>query len=312
MNKKVIAYIMLTGSSVIFGFSFLLTKEALEHLKIFQMLGLRFLIAAVVMAILVLTRVIKIDLTRSKIKAMLPLVVLQPLVYFIGETYGIKLTSSSESGMMIAIMPIAIALFSIRVLKEKLFLRQWLAVLASVIGVAMIIGATGFGGTSGNILGYLLLLVAVAAEGLYAPLAKKMTSKCTPVEMTFLIVCGGAIAFNAIGLTEAAVAGEVGAYFTDALSADVMSGLLYLSVASSVVAFFCINYALSKVKASSSASFCNLTTVVSVLAGVALGGEKLQILQIAGMALILLSIWGIVSDGTPKIKEEVSEISLKS
>jgi drug/metabolite transporter (DMT)-like permease len=106
--------------------------------------------------------------------------------------------------------------------------------------------------------------------------------------------------------------GEVGTYFTDALRLEVLSGLLYLSVASSMVAFFCINFALSKVRACASASFCNLTTVVSVLAGVLLGGEELHMLQIAGMALILISIWGIVSDGTPKIKEEVSEISLKS
>lgn len=312
MNKKALAYVLLTGSSVIFGFSFLFTKEALAHLQLFQMLGLRFLIAAAVMGALALVRVIKINLTRPKIKAMLPLVLLQPVIYFIGETFGIKFTSSSESGMMIALMPIAIALFSIKVLGEKLVLRQWIAVLASIIGVAMIIGANGFGGTSGNLLGYLLLILAVVAEGLYAPLAKKMTEKLSPLEMTFLIICGGAIAFNAIGLTEAGIAGRVGTYFTDMFNVEVISGLLYLSVASSVVAFFCINFALSKVRASSSASFCNLTTVVSVLAGVSLGGERLHALQIAGMALIILSIWGIVSEGTPKIKEEVGEISLKS
>ncbi len=313
MNKKVISYIMLTGSSIIFGFSFLFTKDALTHLDLFQMLGLRFLIAALILTVLAFARVIKISLTRSKIKAMLPLVVLQPLVYFVGETYGIKLTSSSESGMMIALMPIAIALFSIKILNERLVLRQWIAVMASVVGVAMIIGANGFSGTSGNLLGYLLLLVAVAAEGMYAPLAKKhMATKCTPVEVTFLIMCGGAIAFNAAGLLVAAVAGEMRTYFTDALKIEVLSGLLYLSVASSVVAFFCINFALSKVRASASASFCNLTTVVSVLAGVLLGGEKLHMLQIAGMVLILISIWGVVSDGTPRIKEEVSEILLKS
>lgn len=312
MSKKAVAYILLTGSSVIFGFSFLFTKDALGHLGIFQMLGLRFLIAAAVMAALALTRVVKINLTKHKIKAMLPLVALQPVIYFIGETYGIKLTSSSESGMMIALMPIAIALFSVKILGEKLAPRQWAAVVASVAGVMLIIGATGFDGTSGSLPGYMLLMVAVIAEGLYAPLAKKMTRTCSAIEMTFMIICGGAAAFNAIGLTEAGIAGRAASYFTDMLSADVMPGLLYLSVASSIVAFFCINYALSKVKASASASFCNLTTVVSVLAGVALGGEKLHGLQIVGMALILLSIWGIVSEGTPRIKEEVSEISLKS
>jgi drug/metabolite transporter (DMT)-like permease len=302
---------MLTVSSVIFGFSFLFTKETLVHLEIFQLLGLRFLIAAVIMAALAAVRVIKIDLNAGKIKAMLPLVLLQPSIYFIGETYGIKLTSSSESGMMIALMPIAIALFSIKVLGERLVLRQWLAVAASVAGVAMIVGEGGFS-ASGNILGYLLLIMAVVSEGLYSPLAKKTTETCAPIEMTFMMICAGAVVFNIIGLAEAGMSGTVSSYFTDALDWNVLSGLLYLSVLSSVVAFFFYNYALSNVKASSSASFCNLTTVVSVLAGVLLGGEKLGALQIAGMALILISIWGIVNERTPKITEEISDITVKS
>lgn len=311
MNKKALAYIMLTVSSVIFGFSFLFTKETLAHLDIFQLLGLRFLTAAVIMVVLALTGIIKLKLSAYKIKAMLPLVLLQPSVYFIGETYGIKLTSSSESGMMIALMPIAIALFSVRILKERLVMRQWLAVAASVAGVVLIVGEGGFS-ASGNILGYLLLIMAVVSEGLYSPLAKRMTQTCAPIEMTFIMICAGTVVFNAIGLTEAAVAGTMGTYFTDALKPGVMPGLLYLSVLSSIVAFFFYNYALSKVKASSSASFCNLTTVVSVFAGVLIGGEKLNLMQAAGMALILISIWGIVSESTPRIAEETEGISIKS
>jgi drug/metabolite transporter (DMT)-like permease len=311
MNKKALAYVMLTVSSVIFGFSFLFTKETLAHLDIFQLLGLRFLLAAAIMAVLALTGVIKLNLSAYKIKAMLPLVLLQPSVYFIGETYGIKLTSSSESGMMIALMPIAIALFSIRILKERLILRQWLAVAASVAGVALIVGEGGFT-ASGNISGYLLLIMAVVAEGLYSPLAKRMTQKCAPVEMTFIMICAGAVVFNAIGLTEAAAVGTLGTYFTDALQPGVITGLLYLSALSSVAAFFFYNYALSKVKASSSASFCNLTTVVSVFAGVIFGGEELKLIQAAGMALILISIWGIVSERAPRISEEIADISIKS
>ncbi len=311
MSKKALALIALTVSSVIFGFSFLFTKETLDHLDIFQLLGLRFLFALIVMAIMALARIIRINLNRDKIKAMLPLVLLQPAVYFIGETFGIGLTSSSESGMMISLMPIAIALFSIRILKEKLTFRQWIAVFASVAGVGMIIGTAGFG-TSGNIFGYLLLIIAVTAEGLYSPLAKKMTEKCTPIEMTFMIIFAGAVLFNSIGLAQSGINGTIGSYFTDAFEPGVLAGLLYLSVLSSIGAFFCINYALSKIKASISASFCNLTTVISVIAGVLLRKEQLHALQVAGMVLILISIWGIVSERTPKIAEEVSEISIKS
>lgn len=298
MNKKTASILMLTVSSVIFGFSFLFTKETLSRLDIFQLLGIRFLAAAVIMGILAVTRIIKVKFTREKMKSLAILTFLQPVLYFIGETYGIKLTSASESGMMIALMPIAIALFSMLLLKEKLLIHQWISVAASIAGMALIIGAKGFQPGTGSLLGYLFLLAAVTAEGAFSPLSRKISARCSPIEITFAMMCVGAVFFNAIGLTEAGLSGTISAYFTDALDFGTAGGILYLAVLSSIVAFFMYNYALSNIKASTSASFCNLTTVISVLAGVAFGGEKLYPLQIAGMLMILLSIWGILSEGS--------------
>jgi drug/metabolite transporter (DMT)-like permease len=296
MNKKITAYIMLTLSSFIFGFSFLFTKETLQSLGIFQLLGLRFLVAVIIMILLAALGLIKIRLNREKIRSLALLTLFQPVLYFIGETYGIKLTSASESGMMISLMPIAIALFSRAVLKEKLVFHQWAAIAVSVAGMALIIGAKGFEPGSGSLLGYLFLLCAITAEGVYSPLSRKFSSQCSPIEITFAIMIIGAVVFNAIGLTMAGIDGTMGSYFSDALNFQTAEGILYLAVLSSIAAFFMYNYALSKVKASTSASFCNLTTVISVLAGVTIGGEKLYTMQIAGMLMILLSIWGIISE----------------
>ena len=295
-GKKLSAYAMLFVSAVIFGFSFLFTKEALLRLSIFQLLGLRFLIAALIMAVLALTGAIKVRYDRGKLKRLALLTVFQPVLYFTGETLGIRLTSASESGMMIATMPVAIALFSMLILKERLVFHQWASVAASVAGVLLITGAKGFTG-EGGVAGFLFLVFAIIAEGVFSPLSRKLSVECSPVEITFAIMCVGAVFFNAAGLAIAGSEGKAPEYFTDALSVEVGAGVLYLSALSSVAAFFMYNYALSKVKASTSASFCNLTTVVSVLAGVAIGGEELAPLQVAGMAVILLSIWGILKEG---------------
>ena len=53
--------------------------------------------------------------------------------------------------------------------------------------------------------------------------------------------------------------------------------ILYLSVISSVVAFLMINYALTHISVTITASFNNLITVVSVLAGVLLLHEPFSI-----------------------------------
>jgi drug/metabolite transporter (DMT)-like permease len=291
-NRNAVPYLMLTCTSVIFGFSFLVTRGALETLGEFQMLGLRFALAAIVMTVLAAVRAVKVRISRAKLKALLPLALIQSLIYFTGETYGIRLTSASESGMMIALIPIAIALFSVAILKESLTVRQWVSIGASVGGVALIVAAHGFSG-GGSALGYGLLLVAVTAEGLYCALARRVSTLCSPFELTLVTMWTGAIGFNIIGVSSAAAQGTLTSYLSAALTPGAYPGLLYLGLLSSIAAFFGVNYALSKIPASNTAAFSNLTTVVSVLAGALLGGETLYPLQIAGMTVILLSIWGI-------------------
>ena len=304
MHKKTFfAYIMLVVSYAIFGFSFLFTKDTLAYLDIFQLLGVRFLIASIVMTVIVLTGLVKIKLTRKKLKGILLLTLFQPLVYFVCETFGIKLTSSSESGMMIALIPIFVALFSRYLLREKLRPVQWAAIIVSVIGVALIVAAKGINFGSGTFAGFILLLGAVIAAGIYNPLSRKLSAHSSPFEITFIMMWVGAIVFNAIGLTQSVNSGSTGTYFTDAFRLGAISGVLYLGILSSIVAFFCINYAVSKIKASTTAGFTNLTTVISILAGVMIGREKILPLQIAGIILILLSIWGVAFGSRKKAAE---------
>ena len=54
-----------------------------------------------------------------------------------------------------------------------------------------------------------------------------------------------------------------------------------------------INYALTHISVTITASFSNLTTVVSVLAGVLLLHEPFSILQVIAVALILLGVYGV-------------------
>ncbi len=311
MHKNTItAYIMLVVSSVIFGFSFLFTKDTLAYLDIFQLLGMRFLIAAVVMSIIVLSGIIKINLTRKKLKGIFVLTLFQPVVYFVCETFGVKLTSSSESGMMIALIPIFVALFSRVLLKENLKPLQWISIFVSVVGVVLIIGAKGFNFGNGSFAGFMLLLGAVIAAGLYSPLSRKLSAHSSPFEITFVMMWVGAAVFNAIGVSTAAAKGTLSTYITAAFAPGSLPGVLYLGVLSSIVAFFCINYAVSKIRTSRTAAFANLTTVISILAGTLLGGEKIYSLAIVGIALILLSIWGVLSGGSKKDKDSGPGVSL--
>ena len=67
--------------------------------------------------------------------------------------------------------------------------------------------------------------------------------------------------------------------------------VLYLSVVSSVTAFICLNYGTVRVTVSEASIFANLTTVISIIAGVVFLHEVFTPFQIVGAVIILISVF---------------------
>ncbi|HKM42462.1 MAG TPA: DMT family transporter [Limnochordia bacterium] len=290
-------YVASATAAVIFGFSFLFTKSALDSLDMFQLLGSRFLVAALFLRALKFARLIKVEITAGKVKSLLFVALLQPILYFIFETVGVDRTSASESGILIALIPVAVAIFAARMLKERLTVWQWSSILLSVCGVVLLT-LPRWGGGSGQIAGVLALLGAVLAGALYQIFSKKASSTSSPVEVTYMMMWVGAIFFNAIGIWQFARAGELARYLAAMMSVDTLIAILYLGILSSVAAFLCMNYALSHLTPSKCAVFINLTPVISVLAGVFFRGESFAPVQLLGAAVVLLGVWGVGAGGS--------------
>lgn len=303
-KNNILAYAAVVVSCVAWGFSFLFTKHALGHLAEFQLLGYRFLVAALLLSVLAAFGVIKIRLTPEKMKGMLLVALLQPVLYFTGETFGVKLTSATESGILIALVPIAVTVFSGIILKERMAGANWAAIAVCVAGVVVIVLAKGLDMGGGQLTGVFSLLGAIVAAGIYSPLSRKVSEQSTPVEITFVMMLVGAIVFNIAGIsTEAAAAAGEGrrfAYFDQFANVTVLGEIAYLGILSSVVAYFCLNYALSKLKSTVVGTLTNLVPVITVFAGVTFGREILLPLQCAGAAMILAGIWWLAHNNRTK------------
>lgn len=90
----------------IFGFSFLFSKMALALTTPFILLSIRFLAAFLVLNLLVLTGKARLNLRGKPVRPLLLLGLVQPVIYFICENYGIAMTSSAFSGIMLGIVPV--------------------------------------------------------------------------------------------------------------------------------------------------------------------------------------------------------------
>lgn len=278
--------------AVIWGFSFLFTKETLNYTFPLQLLGFRFGAAALLLTVLKLTGVIRINLKGKPTSSLLLLSLFQPGLYFMGETWGVKWTSASEAGMVIALVPIAIATMAAYFLKEKLNSKQILSIAASVLGVLVIVSAQGKLQFGEHLWGILALLVAVLAAGAYTILARHSSTKFTPWEITFVMMWAGTVIFNGLGIGQSVFEGSFTAYLKPLQVPSVLWAIFYLSALSSVLAFFLSNYMFATLPVSQTAPILNLITVVSVFSGVVFRGETFGWLHALGITLIILGVWG--------------------
>jgi drug/metabolite transporter (DMT)-like permease len=282
------------GYATIFGFSFLVTKGALAALDPFELLFLRFAIAAAALSLLIALRLVKVDFRRKPIKNLLLACLFQPLLYFTCETFGVSESASSTAGIVLGALPAAVALLGSFMLKEKLKAAQAASLFLSVAGVALIALIGGVtSGESGSPRGFLFLVGAVASAAFYNIYSRRSSSFWRPVETTYAMMLSGAIVFGAICLARAlAAGGEPAGPGLLARAAPVLPGIVYLGALSSVLAFFLINFTLSRIKASQAVVFSSLTTVISVAAGVVLRKEAFGAAQLVGSIMIIAGVWG--------------------
>lgn len=282
--------------SIIFGFSFMFTRITLEKITDpFHLLGLRFGFAAIALTLCVALKVVRIDYRGKKVALLLILSAVQPIAYFIFETFGIARSTASQAGVMIAFVPVAVSLLAMLFLKERTNSKQVLFITLSILGVFIINSDVRF--SSDNMIGNLLLLGAVGSAAVYQILSRKYSTNFTPIEITFVMMWVGAIVFTIIGMTRTLQYGGISDYFAPLLDLNILGALLYLGVLSSVIAFFFMNFVLSKVQATKAAILANLTTVVAIFAGVFILHEPFNLIKLAGSIMILIGVYG-----TTKVK----------
>ena len=283
-------------SNLIFGLSFMASRIALEHTTSAIMLSLRFAASVLIMLLLALTGIIKMDFRGKNIKSLLLLGLFQPIIYFIGEANGIRLTNSSFAGIMISLIPVVTAIGSGIFLHEKPPKSAYLWILCSVAGVAVISMSQAGGAVQPA--GILFLVLAVVAGAGFTLCSRSMADEFTAFERTFVMMVMGFIFFSI------AAAIQEGRDFVPLLLGAisdkfVLLPVLYLSLLSSVVAFGMLNYSVTYLDAAKVTVFSNIIPVVSLVAGVFVLGEPFSAAYLLGVVLILLGVYKVNSTSEP-------------
>ena len=278
------------GSSFIYGLSFVFTKNISDTYSPFTILGWRFLIAFLAMELLRRLGVFRVNFRGKNLWHLLRLVFLFPLLYFIGETYGVQLTTASESGIVIAIIPVVTVGLSALILKERASRTQMLGIIISTIGIILIVLSQSLS-ASLNIWGYIGLITAVLTYSLYAVWLVQETS-FSGLEKTYVMMMAAGIGFFGLAIIEHVMQGSIRSFWTMPLQdMEFLASILYLALGSSVIAFFASNRAIVLLGPSGAASYAGLSTLITIIASVLILNESFGLWQILASILVLGGVY---------------------
>lgn len=304
--KKYLPYLSGIGMALIFGFSFLFSKNALDTLSVFELLFLRFLTAAATMTIFVLVGVIKIDFKGKDIRPLLILATFQPGIYFIMETFGLTYTTSSQAGVMMAFIPVVVTILAAFLLDEKPGKVQIIFILLSVSGVLLTVIGGGESTSGGQLKGIIFLLGAVISSAMFNISSRRASRRFTPYEITYVMMCLGVVVFGSIFLIQGVIGGSINIFAK--LTLKPVTSILYLGILSSVGAFLLSNYTISKLPSSQAAVFANLVTVISIISGITIRHEAFEFYKVIAAFMIVIGVWGTNYFAQSRVKIETTEV----
>lgn len=302
MNTHAKAIGAVIAGNTIFGFSFIFSKMALQITLPSVLIAVRFVAAFIALNLIVIFgRMIKVpdgqggrkplvqfSLRGKPLRNILLLALFQPILYFLCESYGIVFTSAAFAGTIIAIIPICGIIFDVLIMHSKVRLRQVICAVMSAVGVG--ITTVGAEGMKSSVIGLLFLLGAVTAGSLFYVFSKKSGDDYNPLEQTYVMFALGSLVYAVFALVQCR-----GQYdeliFSALVQPQFIISVLYLAVISSVAAFIFLNYGTVRVTVSEASIFANLTTVISIIAGVVFLHEVFTPFQVVGAIIILISVF---------------------
>lgn len=288
------AYTTSIFKSLIYAFALLVIKNLLDNISLFDLLSQRFLLSAITMIFLRRIGVIKVNLKGKNITVLIFVSMLQPIIYFIFESLGIKYTTTVMAGMIFSLIPLVVLAAERIILKEKSNGKQWFYISVVIIGamICTIMSTTSKSGKT-QWIGIIFIVVALISDGLYFIFSRKASRSFTSSEITYVMAIMGAAVFNAINILIHLHNNTISRYFEPLYTLENLIAFAYLGIVCSIVAIGLQNYILSKIQASIVSSLAGFYTIFAIIIGVVFNGESLKFYHVIGALLIILGGIGV-------------------
>ena len=156
-KQNLMGQLLLLSATIVWGSSFFVLKETIEKVPAFFVIGIRFLIASILLAIIFLKKVKNINKTTF-VRGFILGVILSGAYVF--QTLGLKWTTPSRNAFLTSMYTIICPFLVWIFYKKKPKIYNVVSATLCVVGIALISFAGGVGGSKFAMLGDALTLIS--------------------------------------------------------------------------------------------------------------------------------------------------------
>ncbi len=288
-NNKLIGYIAICIYACLSGISFAWTKRLLENdIPVFTIVLIRLLIGASFLLI-ALKLAGKLEPMKKKdFISFLCLAMGEPVIYFIGEDFGMKYVDASFASVIIALIPVLVAFAIPMVYGGRI--KKSLVAGAGISLVGIILMSFNKNGFAFDIRGLLLLLLALSAAIWYNVFLQKLLRTYGAFSITaYMNLIGAIIYLPLFFIFDFPYVGDAN------WGIQPIFDLLSLGVLCSACSYGLYSFAAKQLSVEKVSIFNNVAPIITIFAAVYMGMEIFTARKIIGILIVvagvLLSQW---------------------
>jgi drug/metabolite transporter (DMT)-like permease len=221
---------------------------------------------------------------RNDIKWIILLALFEPFFYFIGESLGLTMISSTLAAVIIGTIPLFVPVGAYVFFREKLSLLNIAGLILSFAGILIVVLNRSFT-FNANPSGIMLLFLAVFSAVGYTLMVRKLVGRYNPYSLvTYQNIIGVVLFIPLVAVFE----------HESLVSVDItgraLVSLFCLAIFGSTLAFILYNYSIKKLGASKANIFTNIIPVLTAVFSYYILNEEMTFRKVTGIAVVLAGL----------------------
>ena len=279
LNNPMGGRLALLTAALIWGSSFIVMKDAVDHIPVFQLLAIRFTFGGLLLAVIFRKRLMQSSKALLRHGALCGALV---LTGYVTQTYGLKTVTPGTNAFLTSVYCVMVPFMAWGFFRKRPTIYNWAAAVLCVTGIGLI-------SLSGDLkvgAGEALTLLSGVFYALHIMALSHFGEKDDPISLTIVQFFSAAILAWGFSLTV-----EAGSPMPELA---VWPQLLYLTIFATAVTLVCQSVGQSLTPPSQSAILLSLESVFGACFSVLLGMETLTLPILCGFTLVFVSV--IVSE----------------